>query len=154
MQLAIQTTEILAQIHQKKVIHKDLSPSNIIVVPPATTPYKSNQWQAKIIDFGASTVLSQEQPNLQQPQKLAGTLAYIAPEQTGRINRMIDYRSDLYSLGICLYELFTKQLPFQAKDPLELVHAHIAKHLFHPIISKQHCPNLFRKLSSSCWLKM
>lgn len=81
----------------------------------------------KIIDFGISTDLIQENTAFVSPGILMGTLAYMSPEQTGRMNRHIDYRSDYYSLGVTLYELFTRQLPFSADDPLELVHCHIAR---------------------------
>ncbi|MBD0263184.1 MAG: AAA family ATPase, partial [Tolypothrix sp. Co-bin9] len=119
LKLAIAITDILGQIHAANIIHKDINPSNIVLNP--TTG------QVKIIDFGISTVLSRENPTLSNPNILEGTLAYISPEQTGRMNRAIDYRSDFYSLGATFYELLTGILPFQSLDLLELVHSHIAK---------------------------
>ncbi|MEG5064417.1 AAA family ATPase [Microcoleus sp. B3-A4] len=119
LHLAIQITDALGKVHQKKVIHKDINPSNIVL--------NSETGQLKIIDFGLSTILSQENPSLQNPNLLEGTLAYISPEQTGRMNRAIDYRTDFYSLGVTFYELLTNQLPFASVDALELVHCHIAK---------------------------
>ncbi|MBE9161614.1 AAA family ATPase [Tychonema sp. LEGE 06208] len=119
LHLAIQITDALAKIHQKNVIHKDINPSNIVLNPQTG--------QLKIIDFGLSTILSQENPSLKSPNLLEGTLAYISPEQTGRMNRVIDYRTDFYSLGVTFYELLTNQLPFASVDALELVHCHIAK---------------------------
>lgn len=119
IQIAIQITNSLGKIHQKNVIHKDINPSNIILNPQTG--------QLKIIDFGLSTLLSQENPSITIPNVLEGTLAYMSPEQTGRMNRLLDYRSDFYSLGVTFYELLTNQLPFESADALELVHCHIAK---------------------------
>src|SRR4028119_1984330 len=117
--VASATTEILGQIHRANIIHKDINPSNI-VFNPATG-------QIKIIDFGISTQLTRETPSLKNPNVLEGTLAYISPEQTGRMNRALDYRSDFYSLGVTFYELLTGKLPFETEDALELVHCHIAR---------------------------
>ena len=119
LHLAIQITDALGKVHQKNVIHKDINPSNIVLNPQTG--------QLKIIDFGLSTILSQENPSLKSPNFLEGTLAYISPEQTGRMNRSLDYRTDFYSLGVTFYELLTNQLPFESVDALELVHCHIAK---------------------------
>ncbi|XZN90687.1 MAG: AAA family ATPase [Microcoleus sp.] len=119
LHLAIQITQALGKVHQNKVIHKDLNSSNIVL--------NLQTGQLKIIDFGLSTILSQENPSLKSPNLLEGTLAYISPEQTGRMNRVIDYRTDFYSLGVTFYELLTNQLPFESVDALELVHCHIAK---------------------------
>ncbi|HAJ63910.1 MAG TPA: hypothetical protein DCP31_35620, partial [Cyanobacteria bacterium UBA8543] len=83
--------------------------------------------QLKLIDFGISTILSRVNPTIKNPNILEGTLAYISPEQTGRMNRLLDYRTDFYSLGATFYELLTHQLPFDATDAMELVHCHIAK---------------------------
>ncbi len=116
---AIQIADSLGQIHAANIIHKDINPSNIVFEP--TTE------QLKIIDFGIATVLPRENPTLKNPNQLEGTLAYISPEQTGRMNRSLDYRTDLYSLGVTFYELLTGQLPFNSDSPMELVHCHIAK---------------------------
>ncbi len=118
LELTIKVTAILGQIHQQHIMHKDINPSNI-VLNPATG-------QVKIIDFGISTVLSQETLTFRNPNVMEGTLAYISPEQTGRMNRAMDYRTDFYSLGVTFYELLTGQLPFPTADTLELVHNHIA----------------------------
>jgi predicted ATPase/GAF domain-containing protein len=101
------------------IIHKDINPSNIIIQPETG--------KIKIIDFGISTVFNRETLTLKNPNVLEGTLAYISPEQTGRMNRSLDYRTDFYSLGVTFYELLTGQLPFITSDSLELVHCHIAK---------------------------
>ncbi|HEY9638027.1 MAG TPA: AAA family ATPase [Coleofasciculaceae cyanobacterium] len=119
LRIAIQITEILGAIHCCHVIHKDINPSNIVLNPETG--------QLKIIDFGISTQLTRENPTLKNPNILEGTLAYISPEQTGRISLCVDYRTDFYSLGVTFYELLTGQLPFTTTDPLELVHSHIAK---------------------------
>jgi predicted ATPase/signal transduction histidine kinase len=117
--LAIQLAEILGKIHAANVIHKDINPSNLVLNP--------NTGQLKIIDFGISTVLPRENPTFKNPNQLEGTLAYLSPEQTGRINRSVDYRTDLYSLGGTFYELLSGRVPFDSTDSLELIHCHIAK---------------------------
>jgi PAS domain S-box-containing protein len=119
LRLALQMAESLAAIHQQRLIHKDLNPANIIWNPETG--------QVKIIDFGLATALSRENPEIRNPNVLEGTLAYLSPEQTGRMNRSLDYRTDFYSLGVTFYQLLTGQLPFQAGDAMELVHAHLAK---------------------------
>jgi len=119
LHLAIKIVDILGQIHQQHIIHKDINPSNIIL--------NQETGKLKLIDFGISTTLSRENQTFRNPNVLEGTLAYISPEQTGRMNRSIDYRTDFYSLGVTFYELLTKQFPFPTDDALELVHCHIAK---------------------------
>jgi len=117
--IAIKITDGLAAIYTANIIHKDINPANIV--------YNRATGQLKIIDFGISTRSAQENQIGCHINQLEGTLAYIAPEQTGRMNRQIDYRSDFYSLGVTLYEILTLQLPFASKDPMELVHCHIAQ---------------------------
>jgi serine/threonine protein kinase len=119
LSIAVQLAETLAQLHQHKIIHKNLKSANVLFNPKTG--------QVKIADFSIATRLSRETPAITNPQLLEGTLAYMSPEQTGRMNRTIDYRTDFYSLGVIFYELLTGQLPFQSTDPLELVHCHIAK---------------------------
>jgi predicted ATPase/signal transduction histidine kinase len=111
--------DILEQLHARHVIHKDINPTNIVL--------NLDTKRIALIDFGISSVLSRENPAVRDPSRLEGTLAYLSPEQTGRMNRAVDYRTDFYSLGVTLYELVTGQLPFTSADPLELVHAHIAR---------------------------
>lgn len=122
--IAIATAESLQEIHQTHIIHKDINPANIVFNPETK--------ELKIIDFGISTQLSRENPTLKNPNVLEGTLAYISPEQTGRMNRSLDYRTDFYSLGVTFYELLTKQQPFPTEDALELVHSHLAKQAISP----------------------
>lgn len=119
LKLAIKITSSLGQVHDANVIHKDINPSNIIL--------NQETGELKLIDFGASTRLLRENIKAQNPQGLEGTLAYISPEQTGRMNRYLDYRSDFYSLGVTFYELLTGKLPFEGNDALEIIHQHIAK---------------------------
>jgi predicted ATPase/signal transduction histidine kinase/CheY-like chemotaxis protein/tRNA A-37 threonylcarbamoyl transferase component Bud32 len=117
LNLAGRIAEHIEQIHTLKIIHMDINPANIVWCPSLDL--------IKIIDFGISTELSPE-IEFVNPSALEGTLAYMSPEQTGRMNRPIDYRTDLYSLGVTFYELFTGRLPFLEDDPLALIHAHIA----------------------------
>jgi diguanylate cyclase (GGDEF)-like protein len=119
LSLALRITQALIQIHQKNIIHKDINPSNIV--------WNQELDLVKIIDFGISTELKRECSQCINANSLIGTLPYISPEQTGRINRPVDNRSDLYSLGVTLYELFTGELPFYGMDEVEIVHSHIAK---------------------------
>src|ERR671933_332213 len=124
LSIAIQTAQILGTIHSSNVIHKDINPSNILLNPETGI--------VKIIDFGIATQLTRENPTLKNPNVLEGTLAYMSPEQTGRMNRDLDYRTDFYSLGVTFYELLTGKLPFATTDALELVHCHIAKQPLSP----------------------
>lgn len=119
LRLAIQITEALGEIHVANIIHKDINPSNIVC--------NLATGQLKIIDFGISTTFTRENPTL-QCSLMEGTLAYMSPEQTGRMNRVLDYRTDFYSLGVTFYWLLTQRLPFETSDVLELVHCHLAKH--------------------------
>jgi serine/threonine protein kinase len=117
--IAIALVDTLGQVHQHQIIHKDINPANMV--------YNSKTGEVKLIDFGIANDLSRERTTLTVSKELRGTLAYISPEQTGRMNRIVDYRTDLYSLGATFYELLTEQLPFPTNDTMELVHAHIAK---------------------------
>jgi PAS domain S-box-containing protein len=119
LNLAIQLTQGLGDIHQKNVTHRDIKPANLIV--------KADLSQIKYTDFGNASLLREENQSIQSSNKLAGTLAYISPEQTGRMNRNIDYRTDFYSLGITFYQLLCGQLPFQNNDAMALIHCHLAK---------------------------
>jgi predicted ATPase/signal transduction histidine kinase len=119
LQVAIQACEILSQIHQRNIVHKDLSAVNVIV--------DRDRGSVHLIDFGISSRIDLKEQHLGNPERLEGNLSYISPEQTGRMNRIVDYRTDLYSLGVTFYELLTGRLPFQARDAMELVHAHIAQ---------------------------
>ncbi|WDD36224.1 AAA family ATPase (plasmid) [Nostoc sp. UHCC 0926] len=116
---AIAVCDILGRIHAANVIHKDINPGNIVL--------NLDTGVVKIIDFGIATQFNRTNPTFKSPHVLEGTLAYLSPEQTGRMNRLLDYRTDFYSLGVTFYELLTGHLPFPTTDILELVHCHIAK---------------------------
>lgn len=130
--LAVKITGLLGDIHRCGIVHKDINPSNIT--------WNRENCQVQIIDFGLSTVLTLENSEIVNPQKPEGTLAYIAPEQTGRMNRPLDFRADLYSLGVTLYEMLTGRLPFVTGDVLELVHSHIAKTPLSPHMVRSDVP--------------
>ncbi|MHC5934279.1 trifunctional serine/threonine-protein kinase/ATP-binding protein/sensor histidine kinase [Nostoc sp.] len=117
--IALQLLDTLHLLHQQRVIHKDIKPANILIHPDTK--------QIKLIDFSIASLLPRETQEIQSIKGLEGTLAYLSPEQTGRMNRGIDYRSDFYSLGVTFFELLSGQLPFESDDPMELVHCHIAK---------------------------
>ena len=119
LQIAIALCNILDILYRDRIIHKDIKPANILINPETK--------QVKLIDFSIASLLPRETQTLISPNVLEGTLAYISPEQTGRMNRGIDYRTDFYSLGVTFYELLTGKLPFESKDMMELVHCHIAK---------------------------
>jgi len=109
----------LGQLHGRGLIHKDLKPAHVVV--------NEATGQVWLLGFGIASPLPRERQAPAPPERIAGTLAYMAPEQTGRMNRSIDARSDLYALGVTLYELVTGRLPFTASEPMEWVHCHIAR---------------------------
>jgi predicted ATPase/signal transduction histidine kinase len=119
LHIAIQLTDILHSIGLRRIVHKDLKPANILIHPVTK--------QVKLIDFSIACLLPRETQAVIDPNQLEGTLAYLSPEQTGRMNRGIDYRTDFYALGVTLYELLTGKLPFVAADALELIHCHLAQ---------------------------
>ncbi|MEH1973476.1 MAG: AAA family ATPase [Nostoc sp.] len=119
LQIAIALCNTLDILIRHRVIHKDIKPANILIHPETK--------EVKLIDFSIASLLPRETQSLMSPSVLEGTLGYLSPEQTGRMNRGIDYRTDFYSLGVTFYELLTGQLPFQSHEPMELVHCHIAK---------------------------
>lgn len=124
LDLAIQICQVLAEIHAANVIHKDLNPHNILFNPDSK--------KLCMIDFGISSLLPRENPSLKNQNQLEGTLAYLSPEQTGRMNRTLDYRTDFYALGVTFYELLTHRLPFNSEDAIELIHCHLAKYPIAP----------------------
>ncbi|MFB2894656.1 AAA family ATPase [Aerosakkonemataceae cyanobacterium BLCC-F50] len=119
LSIALVLCDAIDLLYRERVIHKDIKPSNILINPQTK--------EVKLIDFSIASLLPRETQTLLNPNVLEGTLAYISPEQTGRMNRGIDYRTDFYSLGVTFYELLTGELPFQSNDPMKLVHCHIAK---------------------------
>ncbi|MBN3893721.1 MAG: AAA family ATPase [Nostoc sp. JL31] len=119
LDIAIALSNTLDGLYRHRIIHKDIKPANILINPETK--------QVKLIDFSIASLLPRETQEIYSPNVLEGTLAYLSPEQTGRMNRGIDYRSDYYSLGVTFYELLAGHLPFESNDPMELVHCHIAK---------------------------
>ena len=135
---AIAITKILSDLYRNRVIHKDIKPANILINQETKEIY--------LIDFSISSLLPRETQEIKNPNVLEGTLAYISPEQTGRMNRGIDYRSDFYSLGVTLYELLTGELPFKSEEPMELVHCHIAKEAIPPHKVKSEIPQALSEI--------
>ncbi|MBV8439322.1 MAG: serine/threonine-protein kinase PknK, partial [Hyphomicrobiales bacterium] len=119
LRLAIDVASALAKAHQRGLVHKDIKPANILV--------NCADGGARLTGFGIASRLPRERQAPEPPEVIAGTLAYMAPEQTGRMNRSVDSRSDLYALGVTFYLMLTGQLPFSAADPMEWVHCHIAR---------------------------
>src|SRR5438034_6304306 len=119
LRLAIGIAAALGKAHQRALVHKDVKPANILVNP--------DSGEVRLMGFGLASRLARERQRPEPPESIAGTLAYMAPEQTGSMNRSIDSRSDLYALGVTLYEMLTGGLPFTATDPMEWVHCHVAR---------------------------
>jgi PAS domain S-box-containing protein len=119
LRLAVSLTAALGRLHERGLIHKDIKPVNVL-----TNSAMDHVW---LTGFGIASRLPRERQSPEAPEYIAGTLAYMAPEQTGRMNRSIDSRTDLYALGVTLYEMLTGSLPFTASDPMEWVHCHIAR---------------------------
>ena len=119
LSLATGLAMALGKLHQRGLVHKDIKPTNILV--------NSATDEVRLTGFGIASRLSRERQAIEPPEALTGTLAYMAPEQTGRMNRSIDSRSDLYALGVTFYQMLTGVLPFAVADPMELVHCHLAR---------------------------
>src|SRR6202521_2832593 len=119
LRIAIAVAAALTQVHRRGLVHKDIKPANILVNRPTG--------EVKTTGFGLASRLPRERQAPAPPEVIAGTLAYMAPEQTGRMNRSVDSRSDLYALGVTLYQMLTGSLPFTAADPMEWIHCHIAR---------------------------
>ncbi len=118
LSVAIHLASALEKLHENEIIHKDIKPSNILL---------DSNWNLRLIDFSISSKLSFETQNMVNPNILEGSLSYLSPEQTGRMNRIVDQRSDFYSLGVVFYQMLTGKCPFESLDPLELIYAHLAK---------------------------
>src|SRR5215475_10306191 len=128
LRVAIGAAAALRHLHRQGLVHKDIKPAHLLVGAAD---------QVRLLGFGIASALPRERQAPAPPDVIAGTLAYMAPEQTGRMNRSIDARSDLYALGVTLYELLTGTLPFTASEPLEWVHCHIARQ---PVPPAARCP--------------
>ena len=136
LRLAIGVSAALGKLHQRGLIHKDIKPANIL--------FDSATGDVWLKGFGIASRLTRERQPPQSPEVIAGTFAYMAPEQTGRMNRSVDSRSDLYALGVTLYQILTGELPFTAADPMEWVHCHIARQ---PVPPEERCENMPRQVS-------
>src|SRR5882724_9797396 len=119
LRIAIGLAATLGRLHERGLIHKDLKPDNVLV--------RGASGEVWLTGFGVASRLPRERPAPEPPDVIAGTLAYMAPEQTGRMNRSVDSRSDLYALGVTFYEMLTGVLPFTATDSMEWVHCQIAR---------------------------
>lgn len=146
LNMAIQIVQTLEGLYHNRIIHKDIKPQNILINPQTK--------QVKLIDFSISSLLPSEFQGIQSPNVLEGTLPYMSPEQTGRMNRGIDYRTDFYSLGVTFYELLTGQLPFPSNDPMELVHCHIARIPIPPIEVNPALPQVLNDMVIKLMAKM
>ncbi len=131
LKIGIQLADTLHALGQQRIVHKDIKPANILINP--TTK------QVKLIDFSIASLLPRETQSILSPSRLEGTLAYLSPEQTGRMNRGIDYRTDFYALGVTLYELLVGKLPFETEDINELIYCHLAQQ---PILVNRVNPDL------------
>ena len=118
LRIAIGLTTALGQVHRHGIVHKDIKPENVLV---------GDADRVWLTGFGIASRLPRERQPPAPPEIISGTLAYMAPEQTGCMNRSVDARSDFYSLGVTLYRMLTDALPFAAADPLEWVHCHVAR---------------------------
>ncbi len=132
LNLAIRIVKSLGDLHQASIIHKDINPGNIIF-NPATG-------EVKLVDLSISVTFNRESSSSGHAPTIEGTLAYMSPEQTGRLNRSLDYRTDFYSLGVTFYELLTHKLPFESKETMELIHCHIAKQPIAPHVVNSEIP--------------
>ncbi|HEY1857319.1 serine/threonine protein kinase, partial [Acidocella sp.] len=133
LHVAIGITDALGRVHQAGLVHKDVKPANILV--------NRAGGEVRLTGFGIASRLPRERQAPEPPETIAGTLAYMAPEQTGRMNRSVDSRSDLYALGITLYQMLTGAPPFTAADPMEWVHCHIARKPIPPAERSEDVPN-------------
>ncbi len=142
LKLSANLAEALGKIHQNNIIYKALSPENILVDEEIK--------KVKIADSEMSSELLIGQREAPESDIPKGDLTYISPEQTGRMNRDIDYRTDYYSLGIVLYELFTQQIPFESIDPLEVIHGHLAKKPIPPQQINKEIPEMVGEIILKC----
>ncbi len=138
LDMAISLVELLDELHGRHLIHKDIQPDHLFVQPETR--------QVWLTDFRFATLLPKETPALSAAGMVEGTLAYVSPEQTGRTNRNLDYRTDFYSLGVTFYQLLTGRLPFESRDALELLHAHLAIQPRSPMEAEPGIPEVVSEL--------
>ena len=142
IRVATALAEAVAAMHAGGVMHRDICPANIVI---------SSDGVPRLVGFGLATSLAEIRPEFTHHSQIVGTLAYLAPEQTGRTGRPVDQRADLYALGATLYELATGAPPFGVGDPLRLTHDHLARVPAAPAPSIRLCRKSFRKSSCICW---
>ncbi|MEM1171927.1 MAG: AAA family ATPase [Cyanobacteria bacterium P01_H01_bin.35] len=135
--IAVQIAQILHKLHYYQIIYQHIKPSNILIDPVSK--------QVNLSNFTFASIVNQKKQVINISNVLEGTLGYISPEQTGRMNRCLDYRTDFYSLGITFYELLTMQLPFSAEDPMEWIYCHLAKN---PLAVYEQNPKIPQVLSN------
>src|SRR5262245_32621084 len=133
LKVAVGLASALGELHKRGFVHKDVKPANVL--------FDAATGEVRLMGFGIASRLPRERQPFTPPEFIAGTLPYMAPEQTGRMNRSVDSRSDLYALGITLYEMLTGGLPFTASEPMEWVHCHVAKQPILPVRHAQSIPN-------------
>ena len=138
LRVAIGVAMALGKLHERDLVHKDIKPPNILV--------NGATGEARLTGFGIASRLPRRRQAAEPPDALSGTLAYMAPEQTGRMNRSIDSRSDLYALGVTFYQMLTGALPFTAADPIEWVHCHLAKQPLAPADRLNGTPNAISEI--------
>ncbi|MFV9691378.1 MAG: ATP-binding protein, partial [Desulfobacteria bacterium] len=138
LRLAISLAAILSEIHGQNIIHRDVNSRNILISSKGKTVY--------ICDFGIASRIAGQMDIKARPEEILGTLPYISPEQTGRLNRFVDERADLYSLGVVLYRLMAGQLPFSAESPMEWIHRHIARMPVEPAVINPKIPDVLSSI--------
>lgn len=136
--IARQLAMTLADLHRAGIVHQALTPQHVLFQPETG--------RVKLTGFGVSQLLTRELQAIYEPQTLQEILPYVSPEQTGRMNRQLDYRTDFYSLGVTLYQLLTGRVPFQSQDPLELIHHHIAQNPRPPDALNPHVPSIVSEI--------
>lgn len=146
LNISIKIVQALCDIHNANIVHNDINPSNIVI--------NNKTDVVKIIDFGMATMLEVDNRSMGNFEQIHGTLPYISPEQTGRMNRSIDYRTDFYSLGVTLYELLIGDLPFKAEDELELIYCHLAKEPMPPYKVQSRVPKILSDIIMKLMEKM
>jgi PAS domain S-box-containing protein len=146
LRLAIAISFAVGSLHQRGLVHKDIKPANIL--------FNDATGEVRLTGFGIASRLARERQSPRPPETIAGTLAYIAPEQTGRMNRSIDTRSDLYALGVTFYQMLTGALPYTAVDPMEWVHCHLARQPMPPAERLREIPDVISTIIMKLLAKM
>lgn len=144
-EIAIALADVVMQLHRKNIIHKDIKPANILVNQELSL--------VKLTNFASASLLSGERSEMVQPDLLEGSLPYMAPEQTGRLNRPTDFRSDLYSVGVTFYEMLTGVLPFRTTDPVQLIYQHLTVEAVPPMALCPELPSVLSAIVCKCLAK-